>query len=794
MHFQNGDLKIKMRVSRRNIIIFIVFLFSKDSFSMETSMETMKDVKNRTVLYGGSKPRDLYKATDGDIYTYVQTTEGMNVAFSVVFERRKNFSCFYMRARGGIYDIYISQNDTDIGDVCRSFSLMENDLSPHMVRFCCDKNMDGEMLTVMKIGYGFLRLFEINVEDCVEHMDSLKTCGGCNGSCSLCLQVDSECISCKDTPNGIGCCSRNCASENCDTKGACAKCMPGYYGPYCRQCPSGQYGENCAHRCPKGCRFKCKPKDGSCSGCEKGFYNLPSCDLRCNSAFPYCQSCTNSSYCEQCNMGRYGATCSHKCSDQCEICVNLTSCMQCRSGYYGPLCSSECPVQCSSCKNDTFCDNCPPDRKGPTCSCSKHCMGDCSEDGTCPGNCTNGWFGSDCLQKCSDRCKHCIASADNCTECVYGIPPRCISSFFISEETMTMMMVGGGGILLMVLIFICIVVIIKRLCISPRIHSYGFIETQDVQMEPMEQSNPYSNPEQEDEYINTANRLSVDEFILGVQHKKLNYGFRREFKKISYTMNDSFDAAIDPKNKSRNRYKNIYPYDFSRVVLDTSDVAGSSDYINACFVHGFERQRFFIAAQGPFTEETVMDFWRMVWQMGSVKIVMLTNLTEAGKMKCVKYWPNTQTLLGPYQIRMERQNTSRRYILRHIKIKKGIEERQVTQYQYTDWYTTQVPSSVDSVLMFRNLIMSDVTENDGPIIVHCSAGTGRTGTFIALDYLLREGLETGTVDVVAFIRALRQQRAYAVQSTDEYIFLHDALVEGFSSAYENGTFEIEGSF
>lgn len=74
----------------------------KDSFSMETSIETMKDVKNRTVLYGGSKPRDLYKATDGDIYTYVQTTEGMNVAFSVVFERRKNFSCFYMRARGGM--------------------------------------------------------------------------------------------------------------------------------------------------------------------------------------------------------------------------------------------------------------------------------------------------------------------------------------------------------------------------------------------------------------------------------------------------------------------------------------------------------------------------------------------------------------------------------------------------------------------------------------------------------------------------------------------------------------------
>uniref|UniRef100_K1QCY5 Receptor-type tyrosine-protein phosphatase kappa n=1 Tax=Magallana gigas TaxID=29159 RepID=K1QCY5_MAGGI len=184
-------------------------------------------------------------------------------------------------------------------------------------------------------------------------------------------------------------------------------------------------------------------------------------------------------------------------------------------------------------------------------------------------------------------------------------------------------------------------------------------------------------------------------------------------------MTDSYDAAVDPKNKYRNRYKNVYPYDFSRVVLDTSDIAGSGDYINACFVH----------------------------------------------MKCLRYWPNTETRIGPFFIRTENHNTSRRYTIRHITIRKGIEVRHVTQYQYTDWLTTRVPANVDSILMFRNLINCDISDTDGPIIIHCSSGTGRTGTFIALDYLLTEGTETGTVDVEGCIRALREQRAYAVQSS-----------------------------
>ncbi|XP_062584487.1 receptor-type tyrosine-protein phosphatase T-like [Saccostrea cucullata] len=431
------------------------------------------------------------------------------------------------------------------------------------------------------------------------------------------------------------------------------------------------------------------------------------------------------------------------------------------------------------------------DWEGPLCRCSVHCEGECSYQGHCSGNCSEGWFGSSCHQKCSSHCKRCEESPYNCTECYHGYPPLCSSEkLYISEETMTMMMAGGGIILVLVLITICIIIIIRKLCQSSNQgDTYGFIETQDIELEPMSQTNPYADLESA-QYINDSNRMTVDEFILNVHHKKLNHAFRREFKKIPYRMNESYYAAIDPKNKSRNRYKKVYPYDSSRVVLDTSDFPGSSDYINACFVHGFHKQRAYIASQGPFTEETVLDFWRMVWQMRSVKIVMLTNLTEEGNMKCLKYWPNTEALIGPFLIKTERQNTCRRYIIRHIKLKLGIEERVVKQYQYTAWYTTRVPNNVDSLLLFRNLVMSDVSDDDGPIIVHCSAGVGRTGTFIALDYLLDEGISTGYLDVVGYIQILRQQRAYAVQSTDEYIFLHDALVEGFTSKHENRSIEI----
>lgn len=645
------------RILLEKLILLFPYLLLIESFRMQ-------DIVKNVTLFNGTSFDIVRKAIDRDHFTYAQVEEGMSL--SIILNQRTNFSCFYMEARGGDYEIYISKDAKRIGELCRSLSITQDIVSPHSYRFCCNYDMNGEMLTVMKTDKGSLRLFEIETQECNEHMTFLKNCSGCSGVCNECLQVDDKCISCTENPDAEGCsyfCTKDCAPGKCRENKTCSMCKPGYYGATCQKCQNG-----------------------------------------------------------------------------------------------------------------TLCGK------------------DCSENGDCLRQCTEGLFGSNCDKNCSTHCKNCLLSADNCTECYHGIPPYCSNkSQLTSEQTMTMMVAGGGGLLILTFLFICFLNIIRRLCVTPPIHSYGFIETQDNEMLPLPHSHQYTDPEPPDDYINTSHRLSVDEFLICVPHKKLNHGLQREFKRIPHTMTDSYDAAVDPKNKSRNRYKNVYPYDFSRVVLDTSDIAGSGDYINACFVNGLEKRRAYIAAQGPFTEETVLDFWRMIWQMRSVKIVMLTNLLENGKMKCIRYWPNTETRIGPFIIRTENHNTSRRYTIRHITIRKGIEVRHVTQYQYTDWFTTRVPANVDSILMFRNLLNCDISDTDGPIIIHCSSGTGRTGTFIALDYLLYEGTKTGTVDVEGCIRALRQQRAYAVQSTDEYVFLHDALFEGFSCAQENGIFEMDVS-
>ncbi|XP_048759016.2 uncharacterized protein LOC125668708 isoform X2 [Ostrea edulis] len=769
-----------------NVQFLLIFFSLKECFSM-------KNVKNVTMSSGKVAPYELLRAVDGDNFTYVQS-EGTNISLSIILEKKINISCFYMIVRGGKYDVYISDDVVALGRLCRSFHIQREMLKPHSVRFCCNEDMDGEKVTVMKTDNRPLRLFEIDMNDCSQHKQNMHDCSNCKGFCSDCLQIDTDCISCVDNPAAVGCgkhCSWQCVPGACGLNGTCSECYRGYHGPKCDPCAADKYGINCEQFCNHGCRYKCDKETGVCQACENGFYSPPTCSNSCSAN---CKSCENSTHCEHCQKGRYGNICQQICPDHCDVCINSTLCVHCEAGYFGALCNSKCPDHCVSCVNESFCDVCLSQWGGPLCRCSEFCDGECSDQGECFGNCSAGWFGSNCHHQCSPHCKHCLESADNCTECHHGEPPHCSDvKLYISEETMTMMMASSGGIILLVLIAICIIIVIRKLCSNSTRDTYGIIDDQNIELEPMHQPNPYSDLECP-QYINDSHRVSVDEFILTVHHKKLNNSFQREFKKIPYHMTESCSAALDPKNKSRNRYKKVYPYDASRVVLDTFNCPGSTDYINACFVHGFERQRAYIAAQGPFTEDTVIDFWRMVWQMKTAKIVMLTNVTENGQMKCVKYWPSNEASIGPFLIKTERHNTYRRYTIRHIKLKMGIEERDVTQFQYTAWYTTNVPTNIDSVLLFRNLIMSDISNDSGPLVVHCSAGVGRTGTFIALDYLLQEGLVTGSVDVIGYIKTLRQQRPYAVQSTDEYIFLHDALVEGLSSVHENRTIEIADEF
>ncbi|XP_037980369.1 receptor-type tyrosine-protein phosphatase F-like isoform X4 [Motacilla alba alba] len=255
-------------------------------------------------------------------------------------------------------------------------------------------------------------------------------------------------------------------------------------------------------------------------------------------------------------------------------------------------------------------------------------------------------------------------------------------------------------------------------------------------------------------------------------------GLLREYQQLSSTLLHPCNAGKELCNQNKNRYKSIIPYDHCRVVLQSSD--SGNGYINASYVDTYRSPRFFIAAQGPLAG-TVVDFWHMVWQEKTSVIVMLTGLVEQNKIKCEQYWPEQEQVYGDFTVTLNNTWTSTGLVKRIFSLQKAgcALPRAVEQFHYLLWPDHGVPRNPSQLLCLVEVVNKRVLETPaGPVLVHCSAGIGRTGTFIALDFLLKMGKAEGKVDVFRCVQQLREQRVSMVQTKEQYSFLYEALLEG----------------
>ncbi|XP_038068717.1 receptor-type tyrosine-protein phosphatase kappa-like [Patiria miniata] len=300
--------------------------------------------------------------------------------------------------------------------------------------------------------------------------------------------------------------------------------------------------------------------------------------------------------------------------------------------------------------------------------------------------------------------------------------------------------------------------------------------------------------------VNLGPKLSVaipvaqlDDYITKKKDSSTD-SLKYEFSLLPADQTKPWTVASNPDLKTRNRFKNIIPYDESRVQLEAIEGVKLSHYYNASYIQDYKHKNSFVAAMGP-NAASLNDFWRMIWQEKFNIIVMATRLVESGKEKCKRYWPTTvneEETFGKIVVKLLEVETFSDYAISTLQIHQAGQDdvcHNIKHFNITTWpdmgvplYPTSVLNLVQVVKDARSPMLKRASvEAEKPILVHCSAGVGRTGTFIAIYTLMDMMLEQGEVSVFRFAKQMRENRVNMVQTYEQYAFIYAALLEGHLS-------------
>ncbi|KAK3755526.1 hypothetical protein RRG08_063602, partial [Elysia crispata] len=586
--------------------------------------------------------------------------------------------------------------------------------------------------------------------------------GSCETACDAGYYPFPFCTDeCPVTTYGVGCiemCSSNCLNRDCHhVTGKCIQCAAGHTGEACDEiCPPGRHGPECLEHCSVQCAGEDKPCNHITGLCELG----------CLPGYQPSSGCT-----EKCLRGTFGLNCEKSCSATCRSneCDHATgTCHQCVPGYVGGFCNQECP-------SHTYGTNC-----GNTCSTDcldsmcNHVTGICHE-------CVQGQTGDYCATPYSESSRQ---------------PDANLAAIGVA--------VGAGAVLLVLVIVLVLLLLRGRRKQKPRdaqpVLAQG-AKNEDPELTQESSGIPHvlyrsgrtsgsANGQKQTEQStgsvtsdlppeNTSVR--VEDLKTYLQQHGTDSFLKEQFQAMPMTTNSAQTQGLTSRNVKKNRYKNIVPYDHSRVLLQADPARKHEDYFNASFVKGYKSQQTFIASQAP-NDLILPDFVRMLWEQRVVRVVMLTNLVELSKIKCTQYWPKEgEAQFGEITIRLLTTIVFAEYTIRRFRFSKsGETARDVTQFHFTAWPDKSVPDSPWGLVDFYHRVSA--TPGSGPLLVHCSAGVGRTGTFIALCHLLQEAEETGKMDFLSTLWRLRQDRMSMIQTVDQYVFLHRAALVGHVTA------------